>query len=73
MGEVNVQTVVPETTYEALTRLARAEGRSIRAVVREAIEDRLRQSPLTDDPLAQFVGAGRLKEHDLSTRKDWRG
>lgn len=73
MSEINVQTTLPESLYEALWRMARLEKRPLKAVVREAIEAYLRQaSPAEKDPLLDFVGHGRLKDRDWSERKDWR-
>ncbi|HLE47285.1 MAG TPA: hypothetical protein VI818_03225 [Candidatus Thermoplasmatota archaeon] len=73
MTVVNVQTTLPEATYEALWRVSRAEKRPLKAVVREAIEEYLgRVAPTEKDPLFAFVGHGSLKEKDWSTRKDWR-
>lgn len=69
MPEINVQTTVPETMYEALWRMARTAKRPLKAVVRDAIESYLRQSsPAEKDPLMQFVGGGRLKADDGSSR-----
>ena len=73
MADINVQTTLPEATYETLWRQARTEQRPLKAVVREAIESYLQQqAPLEKDPLLSFVGRGRLKEKDWSQRKDWR-
>jgi hypothetical protein len=73
MSEINVQTTISEALYESLSRTARAEKRPLKAVVREAIESYVRTaSPVEQDPLFGFVGHGRLKERDWSTRKDWR-
>lgn len=64
---------MPEALYESLWRVARAEKRPLRAVVREAIETYLRTvAPAEKDPLLEFVGHGKLKQHDWSERKDWR-
>ncbi|MBI2078067.1 MAG: hypothetical protein HYT80_06825 [Euryarchaeota archaeon] len=74
MTEINVQTTVPEAVYQSLWRVAKAERRPLKAVLREAIEEYLgKVAPADKDPLLGFVGAGRLKETNWSTRKDWRG
>ena len=73
MNEINVQTTLPEAVYQNLWRVAKAENRALKAVMREAIEQYLgKASPTEDDPLFKFVGHGRLKESDWSARKDWR-
>ena len=73
MAEINVQTTVSDLIYESLWRVARAEKRPLKAVVREAIEAYLRQAvPPERDSLMAFVGRGRLKAKDWSERKDWR-
>lgn len=73
MEEINVQTTLPEVLYQSLWRIAKAERRPLKAVVREAIESYVRESsPTAKDPLMGFLGTGKLKESDWSIRKDWR-
>ena len=74
MLEKNVQTTLPEITYEGLARLARRRRRPIKLLVREAVEEMLRREASPDeDPLLGLVSAGRLEAGDWSERKDWRG
>lgn len=68
--EKHVQAELPETTYLRLRRLARGDKRSLKAIVKQAIEDYL-QAREEPDPMDELIGSIELGE-DWSTRKDWK-
>lgn len=68
--EKHIQTKLPEATYFRLRRLARAEKRTLKEIVREAVEAYL-QSREGPDPLDDVIGSIELGDA-WSTRKHWR-
>lgn len=71
MKQINVKTTVPRTLHRSLRRVAIEERRSMKAVIREAIEAYLRnRATMDEDSVQRFVGAGTLEETDWSERKD---
>ena len=73
MDQKNVQTTLPEATYEGLVRIAKERNRSIKAVVREAIEAYVAaEAGPARDSLDDFIGSGTLPPGNWSQRKDWR-
>lgn len=73
MDDVHVQTTVPDDVHERLRRLARRDRRSLKAVLRDAIETYVsEETQEEEDPLWSLVGKGSLPAGDWSERKDWR-
>jgi hypothetical protein len=61
-SEHKTQIYLSKEQYRALRRRAQAEGRSMAAIVRGAVEEYLKRSPGRDawqaDPLGRIVAAG---------------
>lgn len=69
----HVQTELPDDVYEALSRVARRTGRSLKEVARDAIESYVQAAENPgQDPLMDFIGGGHLEVEDGSKRKGWR-
>lgn len=69
-----VQTTLPAGTYTRLAEQARREGKPLKAVVREAIEEHLvKELPAwEDDPLQDFIGSLPGLTSGGPPRKPWK-
>ena len=72
----HVQTEVDEETYNMLKRIALLKGKSLKEIVREAIENYIKEnresieSTIRKDSIWKAVGVFEVEE-DASERDDW--
>jgi plasmid stability protein len=70
---VRTQLQIDENTYEALRETAHKQKRSMSAIVREILRERLVKGEEPLEPITRkysFIGSGSSKEHDISVRHD---
>ena len=72
VSEVRTQIYLPKQLYQRLKRLAERRNTSQAAIVREALEQHLKQQQAAweNDPIWKIVGAFASREGDLSVRHD---
>jgi len=72
----HVQTEIDEETYNMLKRIALLKGKSLKEIVREAIENYIKEnresieSTIRKDSIWKAVGVFEVEE-DASERDDW--
>lgn len=74
VSEVRTQIYLPKQLYQRLKRVAERRKVSKAAVVRQALEQHLKEdraaSPWENDPIWNIVGGGKSTKGDLSVRHD---
>jgi len=74
-SKIRTQLYLDAEQKKVLESRSRATGKSVGQLIREAVDEVYRRSPVErslseDDPIWDFIGTGRSVENDISTHHD---
>ena len=73
-GIKHIQTEIDKNLHEVLKNISKYKGKSMKHVVKEAIEEYVakHEKEIENDPFFEIIGSFETEEGNWSERKDWR-